>query len=149
VKQDVHLRLRRLVVHGVKTRPHPGGTRRPRLPPLAARHAGEGDATLALDGAQPDRTGDGEHHVRGAIEAPEVRADVARRETAHVLQRPGDRKPERVLAPDLLARLVVDVHVAPAIVEVFQNLLDDDLALEIDVLELRRAEQIAEDLHPR
>ncbi len=148
VKQDVHLRLRRLVVHGVEAGPHPGRTRRPRHPPLAARHAREGDPTLALDGAQLDRAGDGEHHVRGAVEAAEVRAHVARREATHVLERPGDRKPERVLAPDLLARLVVDVHVAPAVVEVFENLLDDDLALEIDVLELRRAEQIAEDLHP-
>jgi hypothetical protein len=40
------------------------------------------------------------------------------------------------------------ICVAPAVVEIFENLLDDDLALEIDVLELRRAEQIAQDLHP-
>ena len=141
--------LRRLVVHGVEARPHPVRTRRPRHPPLAARHArrrrpGSG----ARRSRRTDRAGDGEHHVGGAVEAPEVRPHVARGEPTHVLERPGDGKPQRVLAPDLLARLVVDVHVAPAVVEILEDLLDDDLALEIDVLELGRAEQIAQDLHP-
>ena len=60
-------------------------------------------------------------------------AHVGHREPPHVAERPGDRIAERVLAPGQLARLIVDVHVAPAVVEVFEDLFDDDLALELDV----------------
>jgi hypothetical protein len=77
-----------------------------------------------------------------------VRAHVARRESAHVAERPGDGKSERVFTPELAARLVVDVDVAPPIVEVLEDLLDDNLPLEIDVPELRRREEITQDLHP-
>ena len=55
---------------------------------------------------------------------------------------------ERVVAPRQPPRLVVDVDVAAAIVEVFQDLLDDDLAFEVDVAERRRREQVAQDVQP-
>ena len=51
-----------------------------------------------------------------------------------------------MVAPRQPARLVVDVDVAPAIVEVLEDLLDDDLALEIDVAKRGRREQVAQDV---
>ncbi len=75
-------------------------------------------------------------------------AHVGHREPPHVAERPGDRIADAgLIAPGQLARLIVDVDVAPAVVEVLEDLFDDDLALELDVAKLRRAEEIAQDLH--
>jgi hypothetical protein len=55
-------------------------------------------------------------------------------------------KPSGCFPPRQAARLVVDVDVAPAIVEVLQDLLDDDLSFQIDVAKRGRRKQIAKNV---
>ena len=131
-----------------KRGPRRGRARRQRPAALAARDAGERRARLARHRGQPHRTGDGQDHVRGAVELAEVLPHVAHREAAHVGERPRDREAERVIAPELHARAVVDVDVPAAVVEVLEDFFEDDLPLELDVAQLGRPEKVAQDVHP-
>jgi hypothetical protein len=77
-----------------------------------------------------------------------VPAHVGGREPLHVLARPGDLLPQAVRREHQRARAVVQVHVAPALIQILGELLQDDLALELDLRQARRAQQLAQDLHP-
>ena len=66
-------------------------------------------------------------------------------EAPDVLLAAGDREAERVVAVDERAREVVGVDLAPLVVEVLEDLLEDDAPLDVDVEERRLREHLAEE----
>ena len=93
-----------------------------------------------------DRPGDAQVRVARAVEAREVAAHVGEREPLDVAARADDALAERVVLEDEAARDVVGVDLDAFLVVVLVDLLEDQGALELDVVEPRAAEQLAEEL---
>jgi hypothetical protein len=112
----------------------PGGHRVER-----ARRGGDDRAVL-------DRAGDAQVGVARAVERGEVAAHVVEREPLDVGARADDALAERVVLEHQAARDVVGVDLDALLVVVLVELLEDELALELDVGELRARQQLAEDV---
>jgi hypothetical protein len=113
----------------------------------ARRQAGH----VAGGGAQHrlvlDRAGRDQDRVGRVVVAREVPAHVRVGEALHVLGRPDDPLGQRVALEQDPARDVSAVDLGAALVEVLGQLLEDELALELEVGEQRPPEQLAEQLH--
>jgi hypothetical protein len=91
-----------------------------------------------------ERTRRAEDHVARAGGAGVVRAQVVLAQPRDRLPGPADLLPERVVAEERPLGEIVDVDVPPLLVDLVEDLLQDHLALELDLLEERPREHVAE-----
>ena len=101
-----------------------------------------GDLHGAVD---VDRAREREDGVARRVVASVVGAENVLVESADVALAPGDREAQGMVAVDERARKVVGVDLPPLVVEVFEDLLEDDAALDVDVEKGRFGEDLAEE----
>ena len=85
-----------------------------------------------------------QHQVPRSVCACVVLPQIVLAQSAHGLPRTGDLLPERVRLEEGPLREIVDVDVAPLLVDLVEDLLEDDFAFELDFLEERTRQHVAE-----
>ena len=111
---------------------------------VSERAGGGGDHRAVLD-----RPGDAQVGVARAIERAEVAAHVVDREPLDVGARADDALAQRVVLEQQAARDVIGIDLDALLVVVFVDLLEHQLALELDVGEPRAGQQLAEHVERR
>src|SRR6185312_16401528 len=91
--------------------------------------------------------GNGDHRIRGPVGRRPEGADAIRRQAANVGLLAADLATERARPEHRL--LEQDLRVLRRVVEVAADLLDDDLALAVDLgdVQVRPADELTEDRH--
>jgi hypothetical protein len=113
---------------------------------LAGRQRGEVPLGGRRHRRMVDRAGGDQDRVGRAVVAREVAAHVVVGEATHVVGRPDDALGQRVILEQEAARDVGAVDLGAALVVVLGQLLEDELALQLEVGEQRPREQLAEEL---
>src|SRR5262249_10264251 len=115
----------------------------------AGGEVGERSGRGGDDRAVLDRPGDAQVRVARAVEGPEVAADVVDREPLDVGARADDALAERVVLEQKATGDVVGVDLDALLVVVLVDLLEHQLALELDVGEPRPGQELAEHVERR
>ena len=141
---EAQLRLRFAVVDGDQPRPaRPSGQRS--VDDLGtARDAPERLLREPHHLRVLERPGGAEDQVARPVRARVVIAQVVLAQSAHRLARAGDLLPERMSFEERPLGKVVDVDVAALLVDLVEDLLEDHLPLELDLLEERPRQHVAE-----